>query len=244
MFWMKSPLREEAAAAGDGGGGAGAGGADGGGAAAAGTALTLESITALLNTTINGAIAKVERRIEKIEKPVVTPPVVVQGGGQQQQTTTPATESEKLAQTKLDEALARLATVEEERKTEKTETQNRELAAEVKTALSEFTWDPTQGGKDIAFDYFKGRAKRTDDGRIMIGDVELNKYVKEQVPRIFKGMLAARQVGGAGADRSTGGQGGKKPVDLSDIKPGMTKETEAAAVSSILAALKEASLES
>lgn len=242
MFWMKYPLREEKAEGGEGGGAAG--GAEGGaGGAGGGTAITMEAITALMNTSINnavnGAVAKIEKRLEKVEKPVVatpTTPVKPAEG-------TPPTESEKLAKQEVTELTTRLATLEEERKAEKQESQKRELAAEVKTALSDFTWDPTQGGKDIAFDYFKGKATRAEDGSIMIGDVSLQKYVKEQVPRQFKGMLAARQVGGAGAEKGAGGGSGK-PSDLNEIGIGMSKETEARVLRDISAALAQAQAES
>ncbi len=243
MFWMKYPLREEKAEGGDGGGAGGAGGGDGagaGGGAGQGTALTLEAVTALLNTTVNtalnGAIAKIEKRIEKIEKPPQQQQQQQTQQQQQQGAGAGASESEKLAKQEVTELTTRLATLEEERKTEKLESQKRELAAEVKTAIADFSWDPTQGGKDIAFDYFKSKASRAEDGTIMIGDVALAKYVKEQVPRQFKGMLAARQVGGAGAQQGAG-SGGAKPLDISEIGVGMSKEKEAQAIREIVAAL-------
>lgn len=239
MFWLKYPLREEKAEGGEGGGAGGGAGEGAGAGAGGGTALTLEAMTALMNTTvnnaINGAVAKIEKRLEKVEKPV-TPPVVTPPATQG--TGAGASESEKLAQTKLDEAIARLATVEEERKAEKLDAANRLLEAEIKTSLSDFAWDPSQGGKEIAFDYYKGRAKRGEDGRIMIGDVELSKFVKEQVPRQFKGMLAARQVGGAGAQQGSGQNGSNKPIDISEIGVGMSKEKQDQAVRDIAAALQ------
>lgn len=248
-IWLKSPLMDEAGEGAGGGAGAGAGegsgGAGAGAGAGGGTAITLEAITQLLDSRVNGLATRFEKRFEKIEKPPAAGGADGKGkegdgkgtGGEQ------LTESQKIAARESEELRTRVNTLEEERKAERAETTRQRLDADVKTALADFTWDKETDGKEVALDFYKGKAKQDDTGVWMIGDVPMAKYIKDDVARRFKGMLAARAVGGAGADKNAGGSGGKK-VDLADIRPGMSKDTESAAVSEIKSALAQAQLES
>lgn len=244
-FWLKSPLMDEAGEGAGGGAGAGEGSGGAGAGAGAGSAVTMEAITALLNGSLNGLATKFEKRFEKLEKPPAAGGGDGKGKGEGEGKGTGGeqlTESQKIAAREAEELRTRLNTLEEERKTEKLETTRQRLDADVKTALADFTWDKETDGKEVALDFYKGKAKQDDNGAWMIGDVSMAKYIKDDVARRFKGMLAARAVGGAGADKNAGGSGGKK-VELAEIRPGMSKDTEASAVSEIKAALAQAQLE-
>lgn len=257
-FWLTSPLYE---AAGDGTGGGGGGTGDGTGGTGTGTGTGtgegdkppawLEGFSTTLKdgftTQINGLGARFEKRLKDLETKAAgtgtgTGTGSGQGGGQGQgQGTGTGTGSTALdlANQQLREQKDQIDLINNERKAEREQSQRVALESEIRNSLSDFTWDPTQGGRDVALDYFKGKATRTEDGQVVIGDVPIAKFIKEQVPRMFKGMLATRQVGGSGAEHGSRNNGGKAAVDLKDIKVGMTADEEKRVRAALADQLKE-----
>jgi hypothetical protein len=85
-----------------------------------------------------------------------------------------------------------------------------------------------------AFDVFGSKVKRADDGSLIAGDLPYEQYIETQLggPKAY--MLKPKEASGSGAGKNGNGYNGK-PVDLNDIKPGMSPETRAAATASIIA---------
>jgi len=237
-FWLQSPLFEEVDPNTPGGRGTPPPPAGGEPPADQGIAnLKLSDLKTLfgdlLKTELNTYDAKVEKRFKALTPPPTDP---TKGnppaGGEKKKADDPfASDREK-------ELTTRLENIEKERATEKANAQKAELVAEVKSALSEFTWG--DGGKEIALQHYLSQATRNEAGELVIGEMPLARYIKEHVPRSpFKSLLAPRQVGGAGADK--GGGGGAGTLQLEDIKPGMSKEKMAEA-GTLLSKLRQAAL--
>jgi hypothetical protein len=85
---------------------------------------------------------------------------------------------------------------------------------------------------DDAFDLFKGRVARSEDGILTVGDTTMEAHIKSVLER-NSGLLKPADKGGAGS--TPGGKTGR--VGLEDIKAGMSPETEAAAIAQINALL-------
>lgn len=231
-MWPKSQLFDEAdpAAGGGGGGNPNPGGDPNPGAGDQTIAnLKLSDLTKMLQDGITGALNTYDKKIQTTLK-TFTPPAAADPNKKDP----PADPAKKkdgdgkdpFASAREQELTTRLETIEKERLAEKTSAQKVQLEAEVKSALSEFTW--SEGGKDIALQHYLSQATRNDAGELVIGEMPLARYIKEHLPRSpLKNLLAARQVGGAGADK--GGAGGAGSIQIEDIKPGMSKESMAAA---------------
>ena len=50
-------------------------------------------------------------------------------------------------------------------------------------------------GKQIAYDWYRAKATRDDNGNLVIAGMPLAQYVKEHAPRSFKNFFASRDIG-------------------------------------------------
>lgn len=241
-FWLKSPLMDPAPDPNGGGGGGGGGNpnppnpnpnsdppapklAD----------MTAADLVRLITDTtqplLNGMAANFDGKLKKLTPPAPPAPPNPNPPNPNPPNPNP-NPNDPFASAREKELTDRLKAIEDERAEEKKQNQALQLEAEVKNALADFTWAEGQDGKGIAFEYYKGLAIRDANGNLVIGEMPLSRYIKEHVPRGFKGMLQARPVGGSGAQPHSGGAGTGK-IDINDIKPGMSKEQEAAAAREI-----------
>jgi hypothetical protein len=81
---------------------------------------------------------------------------------------------------------------------------------------------------DDVFEMFVNKVSRSEDGALIAGDTTMEAFIKDRVERLT-GLMAPADKSGAG---STPGQ---RPgsFDISQIKPGMSAETEALALAEI-----------
>lgn len=82
---------------------------------------------------------------------------------------------------------------------------------------------------DDAFELFKGKVQRNEDGTLVVGDTTMEAYMKSALEKRTWWQKPADK---AGAGSSNAGQRTGR-VSLEDIKPGMSKETEAAVLADI-----------
>ena len=231
LLWGQAgPLFEENDEANGGGGGNGAGDEGSGEGAGDGEAdkpITMATLTQLL-TSLKGDLTKQVNALDKKLKQSTqqAPAAKEKQPAEGKKKQTPFEDDEK------EELRNRLEQLETERQTERATSLNKERDADIKAALSEFPWKEADD-RGIAFDYYRAKAERDEDGNLMIDGVELGEYIKKHVPKRFKGMLAAREVGGSGnSNNNKSGKAGA--LDLSEIKPGMSAETDAKARETIL----------
>lgn len=177
--------------------------------------VTLDALKDLLKTERQATLAEVTKQIngldakyqKQLKKQEPTPP--------NQQLT-----AEQLFEQKQREYEERIANIEREREQEKAASQQRELDAEIKSALADFPWQTdskgASEGKDVAFTFYRSQAKRDDEGRLLIGDMPLAAYIKEHAARAFKAYHAPRNVGGAGATAGRGTVAGG--LDMTELR--------------------------
>lgn len=101
--------------------------------------------------------------------------------------------------------------------------------------LSDLPWRDGKG-REIAFDYLKPRAKRAEDGTIVIDDLPAKQWIDENGPDLFAGFFQPKAAQGAGAFNSGFGAKGKGP-DTDQIRPGMSAEEAKAVGTAALTAL-------
>jgi hypothetical protein len=169
---------------------------------------------------VNGLAANVEKRFKALEPK--REPAPNAGNA----------ELDRLYQEKEQEWNDRLRKLEEERETEKRESLKREGDSEVKSTLSDFPWKDTEG-KNIAFDYYRPKMDRADDGTWTINGAAATKFIKEHAARHFKGYHVAREQGGAGASAGRGPGASGNPLDKLN-NPRLSKQ-ETAEVQNYLA---------
>lgn len=187
-----------------------------------------ELIKPLISTELNGLDARLSKELKKLKEGQAPPPPP-KGDGQQPAPSDPFKgEREK-------ELLERLETIEKERKSERTASQEKETDAEVKSAIADFQWATEGEGKQIAYDWYRAKATRDDNGNLVIAGMPLAQYVKEHAPRSFKNFFASRDIGGSGSPGRQSASSGK--VSMDKIKPGMSKEDESAVAAELLSAV-------
>lgn len=214
-----SPLYDESGDGTGGGGGAGGEKKDE-------TPITLDAIKGLFETVITDKLNTYDKSVKKeLEKiagkitPPVTPPVKKDGEGEGKGTPDPFAEARFTELTELVNSL------KAENTQTKKDAENVQIDSAVRTALSKHPWK--EGGADIAYDFYRGKVAKAEDGALTIGGVPLAKYISEHVPRSpFTGMLETRQIGGSGAEKHQGGGSGKGAPQIEDINPRMTKEKQ------------------
>jgi hypothetical protein len=106
------------------------------------------------------------------------------------------------------------------------------LDATLSIALSPFQF-VNDASRQVAFDYFRGRATRSEEGSLLAEQMPLQKYVEKEMSNLA-GLLAPTKNGGANASAGTVRQ--HSSFDLDQIRPGMTPEARAAAIAAIRAA--------
>jgi hypothetical protein len=172
--------------------------------------ITMAMLTELL-TSLKGDITKQVNAIDKkLKQQTSAPPA----GNTPK---APAKKPTQFEDEEKEELRTRLEQVERDRQTEREASLKKERDAEIKAALSEYTWKETDD-RNVAFDYYKGKAERDEDGGLVIDGVELGEFIKKHVPKRFKGMLAPRDLGGSG----NAGPGKSKAggaLDIKDINP-------------------------
>lgn len=219
--WMRGPLREQA----------GADGADGGG----GTPPAFDpgefqkQMAKLINDTVNGAIKNLKKELTPKEpEPKVEPE--------------PEPKPEDKAKPdfkvkQMEDQLRKLNEKWEAAERKATEAEERSKAEKLRVTLREELGkagvDPKK--TDAAMRIFSPDVRYSEDGEIIAGsdDAPLAAYL-ESVIGDYEYLLPPKQAGGAGA--SAGSKRGVA-IDIGDIKPGMTKEQEAAALAEIRRAL-------
>lgn len=234
-----------------------AGDGDGGGGGGEDKPLTKDDIVKLVNETVNGTVTRIERETKKqfsdisgilkeLKEKVTTPPAAGSGDG-----SSGDDGEEGKSKAKADpKVLAELET--ERRKREKLEKQVADLIADnqntkaaselasrhadIKTVMSKFSF-ASDGTRDMAFDYFASKVKRSEDGSLVgpgkDGEVPFDHFIKSHLES-NPNLLAAKQSGGAGAQGGEPHRGSK--VDASIIRPGMSDENRKAAAKALLAA--------
>jgi hypothetical protein len=191
-------------------------------------ALTVESLLAalgkqlpgliepMISKQVNGLAANVDKKLKALEPK--KEPAVANGGN---------AELDRLYQEKEQEWNERLLKIEAERESEKRESLKREGDSEVKSTLSDFPWKDSEG-KNIAFDYYRPKMVRDEDGAWTINGASAQKFIKEHAARHFKGYHVARDIGGAGASSSKGIGAGSNPLEkLNKANPSKQDVSEA-----------------
>lgn len=207
------------------------GGGGGGGDEKKDVPLTLESIKSLFETTLETKLTErfntydksVKKELEKITAKVTTPPAA---DGKKEGDNKDGKTPDPFAEARFTELTELVNSLKAENTQTKKDAENVQIDSAVRQALSKHPWK--EGGADIAYDFYRGKVAKADDGALTIGGVPLAKYISEHVPRSpFTGMLESRQIGGSGAEKNQGGGGGKTDIQIEDINPKMSKEKQA-----------------
>ena len=218
---MRSPLREEAGADGSSGGG---------GTPTFDPAKFRSEVLADVNKSINGVVA----RLEKMLKPKAdetkpdAEPEPDEGG--EKKTTDPRV---RLLEKRLADMASKFDASEKARLETEVRAKAERMAGALRTELLKYV--PAER-IESALRIFGPDVKYAEDGTIVGGADEspLADFVGSAIKN-HEYLLPAKPVGGAGA--SGGNRKGTAAVTLDDIKPGMTKEAEAAALAAIRQAL-------
>lgn len=121
---------------------------------------------------------------------------------------------------------------EAERRAEETE-----RFSTIRSHLAELPWrQDSEKGKDVAFEYVKARAKRSDDGSIVIDDLPAKQWVETNGPDLFGGFFQPKPAQGAGAFSPGYSVKGKGP-DTDQIRSGMSNDDKIAVAHAALGAL-------
>jgi hypothetical protein len=236
-------------------------GADGGGSGAGDdkSPVTLKAVQTLINESINGVVKRLEGeqkktfgaldskltslfdRLEKTGSQGGEDTGDGDGSGTSDQGGKKAGDTSKLppdVKAQLDAQARQIANLNKKLESEASErakanqkAEETERYAKIRSELGKY--DILPEAIDDAFDLFKGRVARNEDGQLVVGDTTMEAHIKSALER-NSGFLKPLDKAGAG---STSGQrvGG---VDLNDIKAGMSKETEAAVSAQILRQLQ------
>jgi hypothetical protein len=126
-------------------------------------------------------------------------------------------------------AIKDLATAKEAAEKQARETAK---ASHVRESLAGFNF-ATPSAANTAFELVRGQVKEQEDGGYIAGDnLPVADFIKDFLQREHPYLLKATESRGSGATGSMG-SGGGKPFDINQIRPGMTKEERALAVSKI-----------
>lgn len=258
LWWMKSPLFEEAGEGTGAGGGSGAG-AGNSGAASFDPAAFKAEILGEFNKTINGFGKTLKNDFTKLVeglKPAAgagagagsgagsgdgagtgsgTGDGAGAGKGADPEKNALLLEIKKLKQ----ESDIRIKALEDENKTTK---QNAEAMARDKAlgdALGKFEFI-TPEARNTAAQLLRNAIQRTDDGEFVAGDLPLDKYVETELPAKHAYLLKAKDVSGANARPGKAG-GGKKwdlntvlmPENFSKLSPAEQAEVRQAVAASL-----------
>jgi hypothetical protein len=219
--WMRGPLRDEAA--GD--------GADGGGGKAAFDPAAFQAaLMAEVNKTINGVVKNLKK--ELAPKPDPDPKPDPEPDPKPDDKAKPDFQTKQL-QEQVRKLTEKFESADKARKEAEDKAKSEKLRTTLREELGKAGVDPKK--IDAAMRIFKDDVRYNDSDEIIAGSDEapLAAYL-ESVISDYDYLLPPKQVGGAGA---TSGNKRGVAIDISDIKPGMTKEQEAAALAEIRRAL-------
>lgn len=179
-------------------------------------------VTDSVSSAVNPAIARIDRDLKGLKK-TIAPAAPL--SSPQDETARERELREKLEQEQL------------ARREEREQVEARELDAEIKAAIAALPFaDPE--GKSVAFDFYKAKAARDEDGNLVIGDKPLATYIQGHASRVFDKFMQVRQnVGGSG--NATNRNSTVKGFSIDSIRPGMSAEDDAAARAALAAALAE-----
>lgn len=221
-WWERRLLREEEKGEGDGGGGFKLSDAD------------RKALLAEFMAEVKKVIPKPEKK--QTEKAKVEPPKPEQGDDDTPDDESTLSERERLLKKKLEamqvkqakaleDMQAKQAKLEAEAEARAKAAQEKERVAAIRSELSKHQLNPDS--VDDAFRFFRDEVKFNEAGELVAGEEEtpLSDFVKGTVEKKTT-WLPPRNVGGAGAESGKGGKPAK-PVDLADIKPGMSPEDRA-----------------
>lgn len=250
--WMMGPLRDQA---GDGDGGGG-GGDDN-------KPLTKADVVKLVNDTVNGSLSRVEKetknRFTKLDESLKTLLEKIDGGNKggtgdgnnrdDDNNDDDNDDTKSKSKSKVDpKVLAQLENERKERKRlqdsieelKRTNAERERIAeekerrADINAAMSKFSF-ASDSTREMAFDYFSGKVKRSEDGALIAagksGDVPFDHFIKEYLEA--NPNLLAPKPGGSGAQG--GGPARPGTVDSATIRPGMTPEERKKAAAAVAA---------
>ena len=204
MFpWMRGPLREAAKT--DGGGG--------GGTAAFDPAAFQTQLLGEVGKMFNDFKASLKPAESKAEPPKPEPKADPKPGDHDQAA-----------------LLKRIADMEAERdkdradaKAARESARDRDRLAQIRTYLSAHQYANDAAAED-ALAFFGGKLKFNDSDQLVTPDgTPVKEWVAKTLANERPHLLKPRDVGGAGAQNG-GGSAAGKPIDLDDIKPGMSAE--------------------
>ena len=101
---------------------------------------------------------------------------------------------------------------------------DKDRIAQLRTHLSSHQF-ATDAAAEDALGYFAGKVKLNDQDQLVTPDgTPVKDYVAKVLTEERNYLLKPRDAGGAGAHNGGGGAPGGKPIDVDDIRPGMSKE--------------------
>lgn len=222
--------------------------------------LAAEAVKVMIDTTVNGAVAKMKSEftgmVTSAIEPIRTEFTAL--------TTTISTLSERLGggipppaggapppasilppeiNAQLKDLKTTTTTLQNELKTERDRRENAEKATAalaldngVRTALGDFVFASPSAAED-AFALIRGRVASDDQGNLIAGDLPLKNFLADFIPNQKAYLLAPTGRSGAGA--SSGAPGGRPSTfQMESIKTGMSSDDQKkalAAINSVLA---------
>lgn len=105
----------------------------------------------------------------------------------------------------------------------------------VRAALNQFNFATPEAAED-AFTLISGKVDFNEEGQLVADGLLVDDFVKGYIPEKKPYLLASTGKGGSGASGGTN-KTGKGKFDTDSIKPGMSTEMQASAVSAILDAI-------
>lgn len=114
-----------------------------------------------------------------------------------------------------------------------------ERASIIDRALGDFQFARPEA-RNTAVSLIEREIKRMDDGTLVAGNnLPVLDFAKDFVSNQHAYLLAPTGAGGAGVTPGSGVPGSGKPVDMNDIKPGMSDAQRQAAYAAVAAALQQ-----
>ena len=95
--------------------------------------------------------------------------------------------------------------------------------AQIQSVLNTYPF-ANDASRDVAFNFFASQVDRDDQGNLIANDLPLKEFVEQSMGQL-NGLLASRNVGGAGA---TANGGRTTAPTMEQIRPGMSKEERSA----------------
>jgi len=198
-------------------------------AEAASQAAILKLITDTVATAIGAAEKRYAKQIKAIEDKLPLPTSAPAPDPESGDKTKPDPQTAKLLK-QVEALTTKLEATEKARVDTELKAEEKDRHSQIRSALSRFQFAGERAA-EAAFLIFRDQVRRSDDGSLVGGDdAPLSQFFDEAM-KSHEYLLAPKQTGGAGA---VGGSSSRsKSITLDEIKPGMTKEQEAAAVASI-----------